>query len=50
MHPLKRAIQTEIMNPLAQKLLSGDVQDGSSLDVDYKDGAFVFSLGEALKK
>lgn len=48
--PLKRAIQNRIMNPLAQKLLGGEIHDGSSLTVDYTDGDFVFVVGEVAKK
>jgi ATP-dependent Clp protease ATP-binding subunit ClpB len=36
--PLKRAIQTEIENPLAQKILSGDLATNSSIKIDLKDG------------
>ncbi|MDR2301761.1 MAG: ATP-dependent chaperone ClpB [Deltaproteobacteria bacterium] len=37
--PLKRAIQTELMDPLAMKLLSGEILDGQALTVDVaKDG------------
>ncbi|MDR2386182.1 MAG: ATP-dependent chaperone ClpB [Deltaproteobacteria bacterium] len=32
--PLKRAIQTELMDPLAMKLLSGEILDGQILTVD----------------
>jgi ATP-dependent Clp protease ATP-binding subunit ClpB len=32
--PLKRAIQTELMDPLAMKLLSGEILDGQALSVD----------------
>ncbi len=40
--PLKRAIQREVMNPLAQAILGGTVRDGSTVSVDYKDGEFHF--------
>ncbi|MBS1716043.1 MAG: ATP-dependent chaperone ClpB [Armatimonadetes bacterium] len=40
--PLKRAIQKEVMNPLAVRLLSGEVRDGQRVVVDFKDGGFVF--------
>jgi len=40
--PLKRAIQREILNPLAQSILRGDIRDGSTVTVDAKDGAFEF--------
>lgn len=41
--PLKRAIQSAIMNPLSQKLLSGEIRDGQTVRVDFRDGQFVFS-------
>jgi len=40
--PLKRAIQREIMNPLAQAILRGDVGEGSEVTVGYDEGAFSF--------
>ena len=36
--PLKRAIQTYLENPLAQRILAGDFLPGSTVHVDYKDG------------
>jgi ATP-dependent Clp protease ATP-binding subunit ClpB len=41
--PLKRAIQREIMNPLAQAILGGEVHDGSEVEVDFKNGEFTFN-------
>ncbi len=41
--PLKRAIQKEIVNPLAQSLLRGEVKEGDSMVIDYREGSFVFS-------
>jgi ATP-dependent Clp protease ATP-binding subunit ClpB len=40
--PLKRAIQREIVNPLAQALLKGEVRDGQSVRVDAREGSFIF--------
>ncbi|MDQ2985710.1 MAG: ATP-dependent chaperone ClpB [Armatimonadota bacterium] len=40
--PLKRAIQREVLNPLAQEILKGNIHDGSVVRVDYSDGAFTF--------
>ena len=40
--PLKRAVQKEVLNPLAQALLKGDVVDGQRLTVDYQDGRMTF--------
>ncbi|MDM7859798.1 ATP-dependent chaperone ClpB [Alteromonas sp. ASW11-36] len=42
--PLKRAIQTEIENPLAQKLLSGDVMPDSTIKIDVHDGQIDFTV------
>jgi ATP-dependent Clp protease ATP-binding subunit ClpB len=41
--PLKRAIQREIMNPLAQAILRGEVRDGQRVTADYREGSFTFS-------
>jgi ATP-dependent Clp protease ATP-binding subunit ClpB len=40
--PLKRAIQQEIENPLAQKILSGVYTPGSTIKVDAEGGKFTF--------
>ena len=40
--PLKRAIQSELENPLAQKLLAGEFAPGDTIFVDTKDGKLVF--------
>jgi ATP-dependent Clp protease ATP-binding subunit ClpB len=40
--PLKRAIQNEIENPLAQKILSGQYASGDLIEVDVSDGRFTF--------
>ena len=37
--PLKRAIQREIENPLARKLVSGEIEDGSKVRLDYQRGS-----------
>ena len=41
--PLKRAIQQEIENPLAQKILSGNFAKGSTITVAVKDGELTFN-------
>jgi ATP-dependent Clp protease ATP-binding subunit ClpB len=41
--PLKRLIQREIQDPLAMKLLSGDIKDGDTVEIDLSDGALAFS-------
>ncbi|MCI4626109.1 MAG: ATP-dependent chaperone ClpB [Candidatus Magnetoovum sp. WYHC-5] len=40
--PLKRAIQTEILNPLAIKLLDHSIGEGNTVEVDYVNGKMVF--------
>ena len=39
--PLKRAIQQEIENPLAQQILSGDLVPGKIIEMDVSDGKIV---------
>ena len=39
--PLKRAIQQQIENPLAQKILSGAFVPGKTIEMDVKDDAIV---------
>ena len=45
--PLKRAIQREIVQPLAIRLLQGDFKDGDQIVVDVKDGRIVLRRREA---
>ncbi|MDA3915225.1 ATP-dependent chaperone ClpB [Oleiagrimonas sp.] len=40
--PLKRAIQQQLENPLAQKLLAGDFAPGETIHVDAEAGRMVF--------
>jgi len=40
--PLKRAIQQQLENPLAQKILSGEFGQGDSVQVDADGGSLVF--------
>ncbi len=40
--PLKRAIQTEIENPLAQAILQGSFEPGETIVCDVRDNDFVF--------
>jgi ATP-dependent Clp protease ATP-binding subunit ClpB len=43
--PLKRAIQQQVENPLAQRILKGEFGPGSRLKVTAKGGALVFGKG-----
>ena len=45
--PLKRAIQTLIQNPLAVKLLSGEIGSGQTIKVSADGGAMKFTPGSA---
>ena len=37
--PLKRAVQRYVQDPLAEKILAGEVPDGSTVKVEEGDGA-----------
>ncbi|MDO6617872.1 ATP-dependent chaperone ClpB [Shewanella sp. 6_MG-2023] len=41
--PLKRALQQEIENPLANLLLRGELLPGKAINIDVKDGLLTFS-------
>ena len=41
--PLKRAIQNQLENPLAQKILSGDFVSGQTIKVQVQEGKFLFT-------
>jgi ATP-dependent Clp protease ATP-binding subunit ClpB len=43
--PLKRAIQSQLENPLAQEILAGRFAPGSRVGVDASDGQLVFTGG-----
>lgn len=43
--PLKRAIQQQLENPLATKILSGEFASGETIHVDAEGGALVFRKG-----
>ena len=40
--PLKRAIQQQIENPLAQKMLAGEYADGDTVKIEVDNGVFSF--------
>ncbi|MCW1383974.1 ATP-dependent chaperone ClpB [Novosphingobium sp. KCTC 2891] len=42
--PLKRAVQRHLQDPLAEKLLGGEIPDGSTVTVDEGDGALAFHV------
>jgi len=37
--PLKRAIQTHLLNPLSRRLLAGEVRPGDAVEADWEEGA-----------
>jgi len=41
--PLKRVIQTELLNPISKMIIKGQLTQGSHLKVDLKDGELVFN-------
>ncbi|QIK78982.1 ATP-dependent chaperone ClpB [Sphingomonas piscis] len=41
--PLKRAVQKHLQDPLADKILAGEIADGSTVRVDEGDGALVIA-------
>jgi ATP-dependent Clp protease ATP-binding subunit ClpB len=43
--PLKRAIQTQVENPLAQRILRGEFGPGAKVKVSAKGGGLIFSKG-----
>ena len=43
--PLKRAVQRYLQDPLAEKLLGGEVPDGSTVRIDEGDGALKIGVG-----
>ena len=43
--PLKRAIQQQLENPLAQRILAGEFASGDTVRVDAKGGELVFEKG-----
>jgi len=48
--PLKRAIQRELQDPLALKILSGEFHEGDTVHVDRGDKGLIFSVGVPLVK
>ena len=48
--PLKRAIQRELQDPLALKILSGEFNEGDTIRVDRGEGELVFSAETSHKK
>ena len=45
--PLKRTIQTEVLNKLASKILSGEIRDGQQVEVSWTGNELSFTAKEA---
>lgn len=45
--PLKRVIQTHLQNTLAEKILRGDIPDGSAVNVGVKGGELDFRISDS---
>jgi ATP-dependent Clp protease ATP-binding subunit ClpB len=43
--PLKRAVQRYLQDPLAEKLLGGEIPDGSTVRIDEGEGALTIAVG-----
>ena len=43
--PLKRAVQRYLQDPLAEKLLGGEIPDGSTVKIDEGDGELKIAVG-----
>jgi ATP-dependent Clp protease ATP-binding subunit ClpB len=41
--PLKRVIQKHLLDPLAMKLLNGEIREGETVTIDARDHEFTFS-------
>jgi ATP-dependent Clp protease ATP-binding subunit ClpB len=40
--PIKRAIQRQVLDPLAMKVLEGEFLEGDTIQVDVEDGEIAF--------
>jgi ATP-dependent Clp protease ATP-binding subunit ClpB len=48
--PLKRVIQRIILDPLSLKIVSGEINEGESVNIDSKKGEIVFSQDPSRKR
>jgi ATP-dependent Clp protease ATP-binding subunit ClpB len=48
--PLKRVIQKEVLDPLALKIVSGEVREGDKVKVDFEGGKITFITPKDLIK
>jgi ATP-dependent Clp protease ATP-binding subunit ClpB len=42
--PLKRAVQRYVQDPLAEKILGGEIPDGSTVKIDEGDGGLTMTV------
>lgn len=47
--PLRRVIQKQVLDPIALKIVSGEVKEGDTVEVDEKNGKIVFSILKKIK-
>ena len=40
--PVRRTIQNEVLNPMAEKIINGEFMPGDKVEIDAKDGQLVF--------
>ena len=48
--PLKRVIQSHVLNVLALKIIQGDVKDGDMVNIDASTDGFTFAVNQENKK
>ena len=49
--PLKRTVQKHIETPLADRIIRGEIREGMTVTVDYRDGEFLFvPTGESTRE
>jgi ATP-dependent Clp protease ATP-binding subunit ClpB len=46
--PLKRIIQQRIENPIATRILAGEIGPGDTVNVDYQGKTFTFKAAEPM--
>lgn len=47
--PLKRLIQSKILNPLAEKIVANKVRHGDQVNVDFTNGVFIINIEHPLR-
>ncbi len=44
--PLRRAVQQNVEDPLSERILQGELSPGQSVEVDFVNGEFTFSISK----